>query len=84
MIKNASKVILILLGYIIAGFFIFQVIRANNQKKDIQYKYDMCEVEKGELETRHEEELMVKEAEKTALQDEINKLKKEVSALKKN
>lgn len=91
MIKKVSKIILILLGYVFAGLFLFQITRMDtkvgklNQKiEDLQYQNEMCEMKKGEEEVIHEESIMVLDAEKENLQTRVKELEEEVAKLKKN
>lgn len=91
MIKKVSKIILILLGYIFAGLFLFQITRMDtkvgklNQKiEDLQYQNEMCEMKRGEEEVIHEESIMVLDAEKENLQTRVKELEEEVAKLKKN
>ena len=90
MIKKVSKIILILLGYVFAGLFLFQITRMDtkvgklNQKiEDLQYQNEMCEMERGEEEVIHEESIMVLDAEKENLQTRVKELEEEVAKLKK-
>ena len=91
MIKKVSKIILILLGYVFAGLFLFQITRMDtkvgklNQKiEDLQYQNEMCEMKRGEEEVIHEESIMVLDAEKENLQTRVKELEEEVVKLKKN
>lgn len=91
MIKKVSKIILILLGYVFAGLFLFQITRMDtkigelNQKiEDLQYQNEMCEMKRGEEEVIHEESIMVLDAEKENLQTRVKELEEEVAKLKKN
>lgn len=91
MIKKVSKIILILLGYVFAGLFLFQITRMDtkvgklNQKiEDLQYQNEMCEMKRGEEEVIHEESIMVLDAEKENLQTRVKELEEEVTKLKKN
>ena len=90
MIKKVSKIILILLGYVFAGLFLFQITRMDtkvgklNQKiEDLQYQNEMCEMKRGEEEVIHEESIMVLDAEKENLQTRVKELEEEVAKLKK-
>ena len=91
MIKKVSKIILILLGYVFAGLFLFQITRMDtkvgklNQKiEDLKYQNEMCEMKRGEAEVIHEESIMVLDAEKENLQTRVKELEEEVAKLKKN
>lgn len=91
MIKKVSKIILILLGYVFAGLFLFQITRMDtkvgklNQKiEDLQYQNEMCEMKRGEEEVIHEESIMALDAEKENLQTRVKELEEEVAKLKKN
>lgn len=91
MIKKVSKIILILLGYVFAGLFLFQITRMDtkvgklNQKiEDLQYQNEICEMKRGEEEVIHEESIMVLDAEKENLQTRVKELEEEVAKLKKN
>lgn len=91
MIKKVTKIVLILLGYVFAGLFLFQLTRVdvkvgklNQQIEDLQYQNEMCEMKRGEEEVLHEESVMVLDAEKENLQTRVKELEDEVSKLKKN
>lgn len=91
MIKKVSKIILILLGYVFAGLFLFQITRMdtkvgklNQEIEDLQYQNEMCEMKRGEEEVIHEELIMVLGAEKENLQTRVKELEEEVAKLKKN
>ncbi len=91
MTKKVSKIVLILLGYVFAGVFLFQLTRVDvkvgklNQKiEDLQYQNEMCEMKRGEEEVIHEESIMVLDAEKENLQTRVKELEDEVAKLKKN
>lgn len=91
MIKKVTKIVLILLGYVFAGLFLFQLTRVdvkvgklNQQIEDLQYQNEMCEMKRGEEEVLHEESIMVLDAEKENLQTRVKELEDEVSKLKKN
>lgn len=91
MIKKVTKIVLILLGYVFAGLFLFQLTRGdvkvgklNQQIEDLQYQNEMCEMKRGEEEVLHEESIMVLDAEKENLQTRVKELEDEVSKLKKN
>ena len=91
MTKKVSKIVLILLGYVFAGVFLFQLTRVDvkvgklNQKiEDLQYQNEMCEMKRGEEEVIHEESIMVLDAEKENLQTRVKELEDEVARLKKN
>jgi excinuclease UvrABC helicase subunit UvrB len=90
MTKKVSKIVLILLGYVFAGVFLFQLTRIDvkvgklNQKiEDLQYQNEMCEMKRGEEEVIHEESIMVLDAEKENLQTRVKELEDEVAKLKK-
>ena len=91
MIKKVTKIVLILLGYVFAGLFLFQLTRVdvkvgklNQQIEDLQYQNEMCEMKRGEEEVLREESIMVLDAEKENLQTRVKELEDEVSKLKKN
>jgi len=91
MIKKVTKIVLILLGYVFAGLFLFQLTRVdvkvgklNQQIEDLQYQNEMCDMKRGEEEVLHEESIMVLDAEKENLQTRVKELEDEVSKLKKN
>lgn len=84
MIKTIIKIAIAVLGYIAAGFLLYQVIKIDHKIDKAQEKYEICEQEKGEAEVIHNEAIMVKDAEKEALQTKVEELEKEVAELKKN
>ena len=91
MTKKVTKIVLVLLGYVFATLFLFQLIRVdgrtgklNQQIEDLQYQNEMCEMKRGEEEVIHEESIMVLDAEKENLQTRVKELEDEVAKLKKN
>lgn len=91
MTKKVSRIVLVLLGYVFAALFLFQLIRVdgrtgklNQQIEDLQYQNEMCEMERGKAEAAHEESIMVLDAEKENLQTRVKELEDEVAKLKKN
>lgn len=91
MTKKVTKIVLVLLGYVFAALFLFQLIRVdgrtgklNQQIEDLQYQNEMCEMKRGEEEVIHEESIMVLDAEKENLQTRVKELEDEVAKLKKN
>lgn len=91
MTKKVSKIVLVLLGYVFAALFLFQLIRVdgrtgklNQQIEDLQYQNETCEMKRGEVEVAYEESIMVLDAEKENLQTRVKELEDEVAKLKKN
>lgn len=91
MTKKVSRIVLVLLGYVFAALFLFQLIRVdgrtgklNQQIEDLQYQNETCEMKRGEVEVAYEESIMVLGAEKENLQTRVKELEDEVAKLKKN